>query len=209
VDQVERGDEGNGGTHWGEAVTTAAATPKPGDLVISGGLGIAQGPLVGRGDSTPLEEDEPEGVVPPSPLWAMKMRRHVQWHLLPSHERHDRVRQAVGTGDDTVYVIDDGRHHVMLGRRVGAVRGEVEYALVGRAPRASYEALVAGTLAPRRAFDDATELLLCGTAVEEAIVASNLVEVANYASAADIPADYLPGAPYIQFAEDLELTADD
>jgi len=208
VDQGERGQEGDGGSHWGEVVTTATATPQPGDLVVSGGLGIAQGPLVGAGDSTPLEEDEPEGVVPPSPLWAMKMRRHVQWHLLPAHERHDRIRDAVGTGDDTVYVIDDGRHHVMFGRRVGAVPGEVEYALVGRAGHDRYDALVAGSLAPRRAFDDATNLVLCGVAAEEDIVASNLFEVANYGSAADIPAEYLPGAPYIEFADDLDATAD-
>lgn len=208
MDQVERADDGDGGTHWGEAVTTAVSTPQPGDLAVSAGLGIAQGPLVGTGDSTPLEEDEPEGVVPPSPLWAMKMRRHVQWHLLPAHERHDRVRDAVGAGDDTVYVIDDGRHHVMFGHRVGAVPGEVEYALVGRAHRDRYDALVAGQLAPRRAFDDATDLVLCGTAVEEAVVASNLFEVANYGSAADVPAEYLPGAPYIEFTGNRDLTAD-
>ncbi len=127
VDRVDpdRGDEGDGGTHWGEAVTTATTTPRPGDLAVSPGVGILRGPLVGSDESTPLEEDEPEGIVPPSPLWAMKDRRHIQWHLLPSHERHERVRDCVGAGDRAIYVVDDGRHHVMLGRRVGARRGGV------------------------------------------------------------------------------------
>ena len=133
MDEVDRGDpdggdEGDGGTHWGEAVTTATTTPRPGDLAVSPGVGILRGPLVGSEESTPLEEDEPEGIVPPSPLWAMKDRRHIQWHLLPSHERHERVRDCLGAGDWAIYVVDDGRHHVMLGRRVGRVAGSASTA---------------------------------------------------------------------------------
>lgn len=205
MDQVDGGHERDGATHWGEAVTTAVSTPKPGDLAISGGLGVAQGPLVGHGESTPLEEDEREGTIPANPLWAMKMRRHLQWHLLGSHDRHDRIRYRVGAGDDTVYVIDDGRRHVMLGHPVGGRQGEVGYALVARAPIDRFDALVAGEVAPGQAFDGTHEIVLCGTAVEEAVVASNLFEVANYDSAADIPTEYLPGNPYIEFAEDLDL----
>jgi hypothetical protein len=213
VDQVDRvdpdsGDEGDGGTHWGEAVTTATTTPRPGDLAVSPGVGILRGPLVGSEESTPLEEDEPEGIVPPSPLWAMKDRRHVQWHLLPSHERHERVRDCIGAGDWAIYVVDDGRHHVMLGRRVGRVAGECEYSLVGRATRDHYDALRADPTDLAGAFDGATELTLCGVAEEESILSSNVFDVDRYDDAAAIPAAYRPGAPYVELTEALEIAVD-
>ena len=80
--------EGSGKVHeWGEAVPIASGTPKPGDIITQSGLAIAPEPLVGHDVSTQLEEDEPERTIPPGPLWAMKERRHIQWHLLPAHER--------------------------------------------------------------------------------------------------------------------------
>ncbi len=74
-------------------------------------------PVTAPENATPLEEDETEGVIPPSPLWAMKERRHEQWFHLGHPER---IRACVGTGDAAVYAIDDGSHHCMIGRRVGA-----------------------------------------------------------------------------------------
>ena len=79
---------------WGEAVPASSGRPKPGDIITESGLAMAPGPLVGHDVSTPLEEDEPEHTIPPAPLWAMKERRHTQWHLLPVHERHDRSASA-------------------------------------------------------------------------------------------------------------------
>jgi hypothetical protein len=207
VDDVDRGDEGDD-AHWGEAVTTAATKPRPGDLAVSPGVGILRDPLVGGEESTPLEEDEPEGTVPPSPLWAMKDRRHVMWHLLPAAERHERLRDCLGSGDGAVYVIDDGRHHVMLGRRVGGVAGECEYCLVGRATRGRYDELRANTAGLADAFDGATELTLCGVAVEENILSSNVFDVDRYDDAADIPAQYRPGTPYLELSEALEIAVD-
>jgi dethiobiotin synthetase len=209
VDQVNGTDDrGGGGRHWGEVVTSTVEKPQAGDLVVSPELGVTAGPLVGSDESTPLEEDEPEGIIPASPLWAMKMRRHIQWHLLPSHERHERIRDKLGSGDETVYVIDDGRHHVMVGRRIGGRAGEIEYALVGRAPRDRYDDLLAGRLAPLRAFDGATGLTLCGIAAEEAILSSNLFDVDHYAELADVPTEYRPGSPYVELTEDLEIPID-
>ena len=49
----------------------------------------------------------PKGVIPASPLWAMKDRRHEQWPHLFGHP--DRIRVCLGTGDAAVYLIDDGR----------------------------------------------------------------------------------------------------
>ena len=39
----------------------------------------------------------------------MKARRHTQWHLLPSSERHERLRETLGPDGAELYAIDDGR----------------------------------------------------------------------------------------------------
>ena len=90
-------------------------------------------PVTAPVNATPLEEDEPEGVIPPSPLWAMKERRHEQWPHLFGHP--DRIRACIGSGDAAVYAIDDGKHHCMIGRRVGATTDGCVYSLVARIPR--------------------------------------------------------------------------
>lgn len=211
MDEMDRegGQENPGGGGWGDAVVPTPDSPaKPGDIVVEPDVARLPGPIVGRDESTPLEEDEPEGVVPPCPLWAMKERRHVQWHLLPSHRRHERVRDRLGDGDEAVYVIDDGDRHVTLGRRVGAHADECEYCLVGRATRERYGELRDGSVALARAFDGATELALCGVAVAESVLSSNVFDVSRFATSADVPARYLPGAPYLQLDEDLEITVD-
>jgi hypothetical protein len=87
---------------WGEAVRVSSGTPKSGDIITESGLPIAAKPLVGHGMSTPLDEDEPEHPIPPGPLWAMKERRHIQWHLLHAHERQtlDDPRRGSRAGTD-------------------------------------------------------------------------------------------------------------
>ena len=179
--------------------------PRPGEINLPGGV-VASEPLVGTGSSSPLEEDEPEGTIPPCPLWAMKERRHIQWHLLPSHNRHARIRDVVGSGDEAVYVIDDGGRHVMLGRRVGAVRGECEYCLLGRVALEVYEDLRQGRLPLTNAFDDADELVLCGIAVEEDVRSSNIFDVARYQGINDVPSQYRAGAAFLNLDEDLDIT---
>jgi hypothetical protein len=211
VDDVNRedGPQEESGGEWGESVTPTSSHPaRPGDIVLEPDVARLPGPLVGKDESTPLEEDEPEGVVPPSPLWAMKDRRHIQWHLLPGHKRHERIRDSIGSDDEAIYVIDDGAHHVMLGRRVGARPGECEYCLIGRAPLQRYEDLRRHSLSPDDAFADATELTLCGISVSESVLSSNVFDVARYAGLDDIPVEYRPGAPFITFAADLEITVD-
>lgn len=211
MDGVNRGngpqeDESDG---WGKAVTpTPSHLARPGDIVLEPDVARLPAPLVGRDESTPLEEEEPEGVVPPCPLWAMKERRHIQWNLLPRHKRHERVRDCIGSGDEAIYVIDDGAHHVMLGRPVGARPGECEYCLIGRAPRQRYDDLRRHSVRPADAFADAVEITLCGVSVAESVLSSNVFDVTRYERPGDIPVQYLPGAPFITFDRDLEITVD-
>ena len=194
---------------WGEAVPTSTGPPKPGDIITESDLAISPGPLVGHDVSTPLEEDEPEGTIPPGPLWAMKERRHTQWHLLPAHERHDRIRECLEADDYTLYCIDDGRHHAMIGRRVGSSPSGGEYTLIGRISRQRYEELRDEVVLLVNCFDTATEMRLCGVDVEEDIRSSNVFDVANYDSIDDVPEDYRPGSPFHRFPQDLEITAYD
>ncbi len=159
-------------------------------------------PIDSPTEVTPLEQDEPEGIIPPSPLWAMKERRHEQLHLF-GHPA--RIRVCVGTGDAAVYAIDDGKHHCMIGHRVGATLDGCVYSLVGRVTKDTYEALAAGSIDGKQAFFAAHEIGLSGTA--EAPGVSNVFDVDYYDSGDDIPAEYLPGSPYLEFARDLP-TAD-
>jgi hypothetical protein len=56
-------------------------------------------------------------------------------------------------------------------------------------------------------FDTATEIELCGVVVEDAILSSNVFDVARYDSIDDVPGDYRPGSPFHHFNQDLEITA--
>ncbi len=160
-------------------------------------------PVTAPTDATPLEEDEPEGVIPPSPLWAMKDRRHEQWPHLFGHP--DRIRACVGTGDAAVYVIDDGKRHCMIGRRVGETADGCTYSLTARVSKETYESLASGATDGKQAFLASVDAGLSG--IVEAPGVSNVFDVDFYQHPEDIPVEYLPPAPFIGFANDLP-TAD-
>jgi hypothetical protein len=201
------GEQGEQVHEWGEAVPASAGHPKPGDIIIDPTFAVAQEPLVGQDVSTPLEEDEPEHTIPRGALWAMKERRHIQWHLLPAHERHDRIRECLEADNLTLYCIDDGRHHAMIGRQIGVSPNGCEYTLLGRVSRQRYEELRDEIVLLVNCFDTATELRLCGVAIEEDIRSSNVFDVAVYDTIDDVPDDYRPGSPFHHFKQELEITA--
>ena len=160
-------------------------------------------PVTAPENATPLEEDEPEGTVPPSPLWAMKERRHEQLLHLFGHPH--RIRACIGTGDAAVYAIDDGKHHCMLGRRVGATLDGCVYSLITRVTLDTYQSLVSGAIDGRQAFLAGHESGLSGTVEDPGV--SNIFDVDYYQQPDEIPAEYLPPSPFIEFAKDLP-TAD-
>ena len=180
--------------------------PHPGDIVIDPNLGIVPEPLVGSDTSTALDEDESSTTIPRPVLWAMKARRHTQWHLLPSSERHQLLRQSIGSGSDELHVIDDGRHHVMIGRLVGTVSDDVAYCLIGRLNRDHLQAIEGGSVPASAAYNVATEVVLCATATEVGVESSNVFDVSRFSDAASIPAEYLPGVALHHFAAPLEIT---
>ncbi len=159
-------------------------------------------PVAAPIDATPLEEHEPEGTIPHSPLWAMKERAHGGIHIF-GHPA--RIRAAAGSGDAAVYAIDDGPHHCMIGRRVGATTDGLVYSLIGRVELSTWHELEQGTIDGRQAFAAAKDLGLSGT-VETGGV-SNILDIDWYDGVEDVPADYLPPSPFTTFAKDLP-TAD-
>ncbi|MGO8870437.1 MAG: hypothetical protein ACLQPH_03385 [Acidimicrobiales bacterium] len=160
-------------------------------------------PVTAPENATPLEEDEPEGTIPASTLWAMKERRHEQIVHLFGHPH--RIRACIGSGDGAVYATDDGKRHCMIGRRVGTTRDGCVYSLVARVSLDTYQSLASGAIDGRAAFLASTEAGLSGTVEEPGV--SNVFDVDYYQHPDEIPPEYLPPSPFIEFAQDLP-TAD-
>jgi hypothetical protein len=173
-----------------------------GQLHFEPGTAANTFPVTAPEDATPLEEHEPEGTVPPSPLWSMKERAHGGIHIF-GHPA--RIRASAGEGDAAVYAIDDGPRHCMIGRRVGATADGCVYSLVARVDLPTWQALESHAIDGRAAFLSAHEAGLSGTIETDSV--SNVFDVDWYESPSDIPEGYLPPAPFQTFAEDLP-TAD-
>ncbi len=175
-----------------------------GEIQLGDGVDTFKTPLGAVGESTRLEEEEPEGTIPPAPLWAMKDRRH--FFGLPGHGDADRVRACVGQGDGAVYFIDDGRSHCMVGRRVGASPEGLTYCLIGRVPLDHYLKIANDGTEPAGAFSDAHDIELCGVFEDETMV-SEVIAVEHYRHIDDVPPEYLPPSPFIEFEDDLPVNA--
>jgi hypothetical protein len=147
--------------------------------------------------STPFEEeDDADGPIPPPALWAMKYRRH--GHLLNRAEVV--IRECDGVRDGACYIIDDGRKHCTISRKVGASPDGCVYFLVARIDALSYERLVDDTSRADGLFADADELCLCAVfEAEEAV--SNVSVVEEYATIEEVPPEYLPPSPFVEFIE--------
>ena len=173
-----------------------------GQLHFEPGTAANTFPVTAPEDATPLEEHEPEGTIPASPLWAMKERAHGGIHIF-GHPA--RIRACAGSGDAAVYAIDDGPHHCMIGRPVGATTDGCVYSLIARVDLPTWQALASRAIDGRQAFLTAREAGLSGTVETNGV--SNVFDVDWYEDPADIPEGYLPPAPFATFAEDLP-TAD-
>jgi hypothetical protein len=163
---------------------------------------------VTSGDATGIAElaprsDVPEGEddIPPAPLWAMRTRMHSLRHLDPGEE--GRIRRRLGADDDAVYVIDDGPDHCMVGRRVGEAPDGCVYCLVARISLEEYADVVAGVVALTEVFSDARDISLCGV-FEQDEASSNVFLVQHYRRPRDVPADYLPSSPFLEFTDDAD-----
>jgi hypothetical protein len=150
--------------------------------------------------STPLAIGESESSIPTGPLWAMKYLRHGQHNALTGQNAPEALRLAVSTGDETIYAIDDGASHAMVARRVGSAPDGCLYCLVARVRIEAVLDVREGLAPLADVFGGGKELTLCGV-VEGSV--SNVVRVASYRKYRDVPADYLPPSPFIEFPDTL------
>ncbi|HLI73614.1 MAG TPA: hypothetical protein VKU86_07010 [Acidimicrobiales bacterium] len=158
-----------------------------------GGVGIS--PLLFQpASSTPLERDEPEGV-PAAAWWAMADRKHTARR--PGRDDDESICVRLGSGDHSLYVVDDGPDHCMICRFVGADPEECVYCLVARIDRDLFADLRDGRTPLDDAFSGAHDIALCSVFESQAV--SNVVHIAQYRRAGDVPAEYLPPSPFIPF----------
>ncbi len=196
--------DGTKDEHQPHAVVAGSEVPHAGDLVIDPTVGIAPEPLVGTGKPSPL--DESDSPLPEPALLAMKDRRHSQWGKFLTGESDQDLEMIFGEGDATLYAIGDRKHHAMISRIIGHSPSCV-YVLVGRISMDNLNNLADATLTTTNAFGMAEEIELVGVSVLDSIATANIIEVARYGDASEIPGDYAVGKKQHAFAQDLEITA--
>jgi len=122
--------------------------------------------------------------------------------------QHGRVRaegeqsetvHCFGSGDDTLYALEDGGGRLMMGRGVGRDGEGCIYCLVGTSSVGLLLLLDDGEMIPAEAFEGATELTLCSVYQDDQV--HNVVLVQHYKALEDVPAQYRPAQPFLQFTE--------
>lgn len=161
--------------------------------LLSRGLTGNPDPVLVPKQSTPLEDANDEGLLPPYALWSMKYLRHGGFLSRSEWEIRDRF----GDGPNTVYVIDDDRKNCLMSRMVGEDSDGTMYCLIARIGVASYEQLIDGA-SPQTIFAGARDLRHC--AVFEALGAvSNVSVVESFDNCDEVPSEYLPPHPPVEF----------
>jgi hypothetical protein len=141
--------------------------------------------------SGPAADDIPVAV-----LEALSYRKHAGHFSDPDDLGH--IHGALGQDDSVLYAIDDG-DACMICRLVGRSSDGCTYSLVARISLFAYADLRDGSVALVDAFADARELALCGV-YQEAGVVANVLVVQRYRRVEKVPPEYLPPAPFINFA---------
>ena len=185
-------DRGPSGSHdWDAAPPFTAPAWIDTDLDELSSLADLAEPAEGDGGD---DEDR----VASSVELAMKNLQRRRVRLEPGEE--EAPLYCFGSGDDTVYAIEDSAGRLMIGRGVGRDGEGCIYCLVGAGSLALLTLLDNGEVMPSEVFDDAVELTLCS--VFEADRVDNVVLVQHYHRFHDIPAEYRPGKPFLRFTDD-------
>lgn len=144
------------------------------------------------------DDDTPEGI-PAVVLAAIKDRMHARRLSVPDDPGH--LEASLGTADDDVHVVDDGPEHCTIGRSVGYSPDGCVYVLVGRISLYGYEQMRDGDVEPAHAFDDARDMTLCGVYEVDGMV-ENIALIRRFRHVDDVPAEYLPPGPFLEFSEE-------
>jgi hypothetical protein len=127
----------------------------------------------------------------------MKFHRH----LRVGHRDDEQIREVLGEGNEAIYVIDDGPKHCMIGRLVGSSADGCTYCLVANSDIGVYWSYAEGGLALGELFSRTRHLSLCAV-YEGDQGPSNVVEVERFSHARDVPPEYLPPHPPIEFSDE-------
>jgi hypothetical protein len=129
---------------------------------------------------------------------AMKNLQHHRAHV--ELDQDEVPLYGFGSGDSTVYAIEDGVDGLMIGRGVGRDGEGCIYCLVASSSPAMLAMLDRGEVSPTEVFDYATELTLCSVFHADQII--NVILVQRYKTIEDVPVEYRPGQPFLRFADD-------
>jgi len=151
------------------------------------------------------DDEDVEGI-PGVVLAAIKDRMHARRLSPPDDPGH--VEASLGSADDDVHVVDDGPEYCVIGRSVGYSPDGCIYVLVGRISREVYEQLRDGDVEPARAFDDARDMTLSGVYEVDGMV-ENIALIRRFGPVDDVPAEYLPPGPFLEFSEENAPTDED
>jgi hypothetical protein len=153
----------------------------------------------------PVDDEVPAEEIPLVVMAAMRDRMHSR--RLSSADDNGHVQESLGSADDDVHVVDDGPEHCMIGRPVGSAPDGSVYVLVARITRYGYEQLRDGDVEMARAFSDGRDLSLCAVYEVDGTV-ENIALVRRYRHGDDVPAEYLPPSPFLEFADEDSPTDD-
>jgi hypothetical protein len=145
----------------------------------------------------------PEGGSDEAPLasYVELAMKNLQHHRAPVGLDHDEASfYGFGSGDSSVYAIEDGVDRLMIGRGVGRDGEGCIYCLVASSSPAMLAMLDRGDVSPIEVFDYATELTLCSVFRADQI--TNVILVQRYKTIEDVPVEYRPGQPFLRFSED-------
>lgn len=152
------------------------------------------------GDDGGDADDGGDGeIIPPVLLRAMKDR--MRSRHLSEPDDPDFVRCRLGVDYEAVYVIDDGPDRCLVGRLVGRSHDGCTYCLVAPIPLFHFEQLETGDVALEDAFSQSRDIALCGV-FEDEMGGSNLFVVEHFRRAGDVPEDYLPPNPFLEFTDE-------
>ena len=207
------GDEGNT-EDWGASATHDwdALLPHTAPARIDTGLDELQDPepAVVDDPAAAVDEDAEALVASHVELAMENLQRH---QVRAGRDGEEDPLYCFGFGDDTLYAIEDGADRLIIGRAVGRDSEGCIYCLVGAGSPALLDMLDNGEVALTEALDDAAELTLCSvfqaddapgqhfrlTALNRPV--SNVVLVQHYKRIQDVPVEYRPGEPFLQFTD--------
>jgi hypothetical protein len=148
--------------------------------------------------STPLDDGTETSPIPKVLLWAMKFHRRVKF----GHHADPIGQQVIGQGNTQIFAIDPVTKHATIGRLVGTGPDGCVYCLVASAEPDVINSLVAGRHPTSWGFKQSKQARLCAV-FDGGDGVSNVSDVENYGQGGNVPVQFLPPQPFVEFEEPI------